>query len=303
LNQLLLDSGYIIAVLRIWQWQDIGRACHFMLDRPELDFFNFCRANSRNPVLPDFVTIDEAVESEDEAIPPPIKFRRESEAISEVSASSVPPDYTTHPPEVDELGYPTQAPPPAPIQNYSYRNTFTYINYLRVLQKITRRKAHRSLLLVSYKSSNVLKKSLRVPVDMMRYYTLKLFKTQVPYCGRKWRQSNMKIITAVWLSVPSELRDDWLSGGGGGMGGAGPGDVDGTVEEALPLEQSLRSLTHWWNVRNYPDKMGVDKKLLTEEQDFFARELEKMELGRIEDEMLEESMIEEAWAQPMENYA
>ncbi|KAH0413409.1 hypothetical protein KCU90_g16752, partial [Aureobasidium melanogenum] len=104
LNQLLLDSGYIIAVLRIWQWQDIGRACHFMLDRPELDFFNFCRANSRNPVLPDFVTIDEAVESEDEAIPPPIKFRRESEAISEVSASSVPPDYTTHPPEVDELG-------------------------------------------------------------------------------------------------------------------------------------------------------------------------------------------------------
>ncbi|KAH0276234.1 hypothetical protein KCU71_g17879, partial [Aureobasidium melanogenum] len=180
LNQLLLDSGYIIAVLRIWQWQDIGRACHFMLDRPELDFFNFCRANSRNPVLPDFVTIDEAVESEDEAIPPPIKFRRESEAISEVSASSVPPDYTTHPPEVDELGYPTQAPPPAPIQNYSYRNTFTYINYLRVLQKITRRKAHRSLLLVSYKSSNLLKKSLRVPVDMMRYYTLKLFKTQVP---------------------------------------------------------------------------------------------------------------------------
>ncbi|KAH0276148.1 hypothetical protein KCU71_g17890, partial [Aureobasidium melanogenum] len=177
LNQLLLDSGYIIAVLRIWQWQDIGRACHFMLDRPELDFFNFCRANSRNPVLPDFVTIDEAVESEDEAIPPPIKFRRESEAISEVSASSVPPDYTTHPPEVDELGYPTQAPPLAPIQNYSYRNTFTYINYLRVLQKITRRKAHRSLLLVSYKSSNVLKKSLRVPVDMMRYYTLKLFKT------------------------------------------------------------------------------------------------------------------------------
>jgi hypothetical protein len=34
---LLLDSGYIIAVLRIWQWQDIGRACHFMLDRPELE--------------------------------------------------------------------------------------------------------------------------------------------------------------------------------------------------------------------------------------------------------------------------
>jgi hypothetical protein len=40
-----------------------------------------------------------------------------------------------------------------------------------------------------------------------------------------------------------------------------------------------------------------------EEQDFFAKELEKMELGRIEDEMAEESMIDDAWAQPMEHYA
>ena len=62
------------------------------------------------------------------------------------------------------------------------------------------------------------------------------------------------------------------------MGGAGPGDVDGTVEEALPLEQSLRSLTHWWNVRHYPEQMGVEEKGLVDgEQDFFEREIERME--------------------------
>lgn len=87
----------------------------------------------------------------------------------------------------------------------------------------------------------------------------------------------MKIITAVWLSVPAELRDDWLSGGGGGMGGACVGDVDGTVEDALPLEQSLRSLTYWWNLRNFPLAMGVDRGMKEEERSFFERELERME--------------------------
>ena len=71
--------------------------------------------------------------------------------------------------------------PSSPLQNFSARNLLSSINYLRILQKITRRKTHRSLLLVSYKSSNQLKKSLKVPVPMLRYYTLKLFKSQVPY--------------------------------------------------------------------------------------------------------------------------
>jgi len=275
LTQLLLDSNYVPLVLKLWQTQDIGRACHFRLEREELNFFAFTRTLSRNP-QPKARTSSSASTSSDEAAPPPIKFRRSS-SISISHSVPETTDYATHPPEVDELGYPQTILPSSPITTFSYRNIFTYINLLRVLQKITRRKTHRSLLLVSYKSSNHLKRSLRVPVDMLRYYTLKLFKSQVPYCGRKWRQSNMKIITAVWLSVPAELRDDWLIGGGGGLGGQGPGDVDGTVEEALPLEQSLRGLTHWWNVRHYGAEMGVEKEVVAEERDFFRTELEKME--------------------------
>lgn len=112
----------------------------------------------------------------------------------------------------------------------------------------------------------------------------------------------MKIITAVWLSVPADLRDDWLQGGGGGMGGAGPGDVDGTVEEAVPLEQSLRALTHWWNVRTYPAAMGVEKEVLAEEQDFFAKELEKLDFGRGDEDPFEEGLLDEAWNGNLEGY-
>lgn len=272
-SQLLLDSNFVPVALKLWQMEDVGRACHFKLEKPEKEFFYWCREDAgrlakseqdrkqaeEDKKEPKGDDADEAVESEDEALPPPIKLKRdtpEGQQQEDIENNLLSPTDFSHPPEVDELGYPASPLPASPIKNYSWRNMFSHINYLRVLQKITRRKTHRALMLVQYKSSNHLKKTLRTPVYLLRYYTLKLFKSQVPFCGRKWRQSNMKIITAVWLSVPAELRDDWLSGGGGGMGGACVGDVDGSVEDSVPLEQSLRALTHWWNVREFPDAMG-----------------------------------------------
>jgi Domain of unknown function (DUF3402) len=79
----------------------------------------------------------------------------------------------------------------------------------------------------------------------------------------------MRVITAVYLYCRPELRDDWLAGS----------DVDADVEEALPLEQALRALTHWHNLKRYPEQMGADMTVLEEEQDFFVRELEKMDFG------------------------
>ncbi|PSK45224.1 Factor arrest protein 11 [Elsinoe australis] len=286
LTQLLLDSNYIPLVLKLWQTQDISRAVHFKLDRSDYNFFTFCATSSPTRRKPSHQS-SASLSSLDSAAPPPIKYHRRTSSAASLphaspsafptSTTSSPTDYTPHPPEIDELGYPQTPLPSSPITSFSSRNALALTSHLRILQKVTRRKAHRSLLLVSYKSSNHLKKSLRVPLEAMRYYTLKLFKSQVPYCGRKWRQSNMKIITAVWLSVPAELRDDWLVGGGGGMGGAGPGDVDGTVEEALPLEQSLRALTYWWNCRCYPEEMGRGRGMVGEDRGFFERELERME--------------------------
>ncbi len=81
----------------------------------------------------------------------------------------------------------------------------------------------------------------------------------------------MRIITAIYLHCRPELRDDWLAGV----------DVENEMGDALASEQALRALTYWHNLRRYPEAMGEDKAkgeaMLGEEQDFFVRELEKMD--------------------------
>ena len=230
--------------------------------------------SSHLPTSPPQPALSSSSSSEDEAAPPPIlKHRRSPTSQSPPPTPPQPPKR----PEVDELGYPTSgALPQTPLTNYAPRFFLTNINFLRLLQKITKRKAHRALLLVQYKSSTILRKALKIPQPELRLYTLKLFKSQVPYCGRKWRQTNMRVITAIYLHCRPELRDEWLCGG----------DVDGVVEEAVPLEQAGRSLVHWWHLREYKDVMegkeheqqskDVEKE---DEYNFFARELERMGWG------------------------
>ncbi|KAI0011157.1 N1221-domain-containing protein [Xylariaceae sp. FL0662B] len=276
LTQLLLDSNYLPLVLKLFAHQDIQQVVDSKTDRIEHSFFQFCnhRAHPTDRLLAEPTEIDGPEnESEDEAAPPPIRRQRSpprqtvgltDNESADQTESEVPPR-----PEVDELGYPISSLPTEPITDFSRRNFFALINYLRIMQKICKNKAHRNLLLVQYKSSNIIRKSLKIPQNELRLYTLKLFKNQVPYCGRKWRQSNMRVITAVYLHCRPELRDEWLAGS----------DVDAEVEEALPLEQALRSLTHWFNVRRYPDQMAPDiRDALQSEQDFFKRELERLDV-------------------------
>ncbi|KAI1498230.1 hypothetical protein F5X99DRAFT_412311 [Biscogniauxia marginata] len=276
LAQLLLDSNYLPLVLKLFAHQDIQQVVDSKTDRLEHSFFHFCnnRAHPSDKVLMEPTEIDGPEdESEDEAAPPPIKLQRSppsaAEGLTEIGDNEKTEDQGPSRPEVDELGYPINPLPKEPITDFSRRNFFALINYLRIMQKICKNKAHRNLLLVQYKSSNIIRKSLKIPQNELRLYTLKLFKNQVPYCGRKWRQSNMRVITAVYLHCRPELRDEWLAGS----------DVDAEVEEALPLEQALRSLTHWFNVRRYPDQMAPEiRDALQDQQDFFKREIDKLEV-------------------------
>ncbi|KAL4872084.1 hypothetical protein BDV12DRAFT_6144 [Aspergillus spectabilis] len=287
MTQLLLDSNYLPLILKMFAHQDIDQAVAQRTDRDELGFFHFCHLHSEQP--PE-ITHDSDQDSEDDAIPPPILRHRPEPAPNDTGGDDH--DETrqglaegSHRPEVDELGYPTGPPPSEPITAFSFRNFFSAINYLHIMQKITRNKAHRCLLLVQYKSSTILRKALKIPDPHLRFYTLKLFKSQVPYCGRKWRQGNMRVITAIYLYCRPELRDDWLAGS----------DIDAEVEEALPLEQALRGLTHWWHLRQYKHIMGGDESatMMDEERDFFVRELEAMGWGYAGDELLN-GMTDEA---------
>lgn len=138
------------------------------------------------------------------------------------------------------------------------------------MHKISAGKTHRLLLLVQYKSSAILKKALRVQEEMLRKYTLKLFKGQVPFCGRKWRQGNMRTITQVYLELRPQLREEWLAGG----------EVEGRVEESAQVEAAGRSIVGWGLGRRYKDVLyggrlegdGVDDP----QRDWFRREIERM---------------------------
>jgi hypothetical protein len=301
MTQLLLDSNYLPLILKMFAHQDVDQAVAQKNDREDLSFFYFCHSNSDQPPERAPTSEVESVHSEDEAVPPPIlrhgrhqNFHPGGSAVRNPSPekySGPGPDFPdAPPPEVDELGYPTGPLPKDPITTFSFRNFFTAINYLHIMQKMTRDKAHRCLLLVQYKSSMILRKGLKIPDHHLRLYTLKLFKSQVPYCGRKWRQSNMRVITAIYLYCRPELRDDWLAGS----------DVDAEVEEALPLEQALRGLTHWWHLRKYKDVMNFDEEasMIEEERDFFARELESMGWGLVREDMLNEAGDDRELAAP-----
>ncbi|KAF2878391.1 hypothetical protein BDV95DRAFT_624852 [Massariosphaeria phaeospora] len=305
ITQLLVDSSYVPLILKLLQLQEIEKVVSSKCEQEELNFFYFCRAHSKIGIEEEKTTDKSETDSDsDDAVPPPIRMHRgeqenpeaeteveveEAELEAEAQAEQPALSAGLQPPEVDELGFPTSELPKEPITNFSWRAFFTSINYLRIMQKICKNKAHRNLMLVSYKSSQFLRKSLKVPQPQLRLYTLKLFKNQVPYCGRKWRQSNMRVITAVYLHCRPELRDDWLAGS----------DVDAEVDESIPLEQALRALTHWHNLKRYPEAMGSKSGVLEEEQDFFRRELEKMDWG---DEVANDAELE-GWDMQVEGWS
>ncbi|EXJ93542.1 hypothetical protein A1O1_01934 [Capronia coronata CBS 617.96] len=255
LTQLLLDSNYVQLTLKYFAHQNLEDLVAFKYDRDDLSFWHYCHVHSDHPPLSP-TSPDERSEtsSVDEAMPPPIsRHRRSPTSRSDVQQGSDQPPAEQQMsdgqrPSVDELGNPLCPLPTTPITTYSFRQFHTAIHLLKVLQKVTRGKSHRILFLVQFKSSQILRRILRVPDQTLRLYVLKLFKSQVPYCGRKWRQSNMRVITAIYLHCRPELRDEWLAG----MHDA---NVEGEVDEAVPLEWALRGLTFWWQKRMYPGVM------------------------------------------------
>ncbi|KAF9998801.1 Factor arrest protein 11 [Entomortierella chlamydospora] len=137
---------------------------------------------------------------------------------------------------------------PLPANYVCRRNMFAIINLLRVLQKLTKEKTHRILLLVQYKSSAILKRLLKINHPDLQKYVYKALKSQVPFLGRKWRSSHMKVITGIYIYCRSNLRDDWISGA----------DVEKDLEDALPAEQQLRNMIRHYHDRVHPNALIAD---------------------------------------------
>ena len=95
---------------------------------------------------------------------------------------------------------------------YCWRNLFSCINLVRILQKLTKWKHFRTVMLVVFRSAPILKRALKIRHPMMQLYILKLLKVQTKYLGRNWRRSNMKTISAIYRRVRHHLHDDWAYG-------------------------------------------------------------------------------------------
>nr|CAH8853332.1 unnamed protein product [Trichobilharzia regenti] len=127
--------------------------------------------------------------------------------------------------------------------SYCWRNLFSCINLLRILNMLTKWKHSRIMLLVVFKSAPILKRTLRVRHAMLQLYVLKLLKLQSRYFGRQWRKNNMSIMSAIYQKVRHRLTDDWAYGN----------DVDALPWQFQVEECSLRTNVDQFIQRRYCD--------------------------------------------------
>ncbi|XP_039616919.1 striatin-interacting protein 1 homolog isoform X2 [Polypterus senegalus] len=124
---------------------------------------------------------------------------------------------------------------------FCWRNLFSCINLLRILNKLTKWKHSRTMMLVVFKSAPILKRALKAKQAMMQLYVLKLLKIQTKYLGRQWRKSNMKTMSAIYQKVRHRLNDDWAYGN----------DIDARPWDFQAEECALRESIEKFNNRRY----------------------------------------------------
>ncbi|KAI9291179.1 hypothetical protein K502DRAFT_326417 [Neoconidiobolus thromboides FSU 785] len=120
------------------------------------------------------------------------------------------------------------------------RNIYTSINFFRILHLLTKEKLARIAMLVQFKSSAILKRVLKVGHPKLNHYIMEIFKSQIPFLGRKWRQNNMKIITQIFLTSTQGLNENW----------ALPYDFGSSIEQQT---LSIKQLINGYNQYYYPE--------------------------------------------------
>ena len=93
-----------------------------------------------------------------------------------------------------------------------WRNLFSAINLLRTLNKLTKWKHARIMMLVVFKSAPILKRTLKIKHALLQLFALKLLKMQAKHLGRQWRKGNMDILSSIYTKVRHRLNNDWAYG-------------------------------------------------------------------------------------------
>ncbi|KIK65551.1 hypothetical protein GYMLUDRAFT_39024 [Collybiopsis luxurians FD-317 M1] len=213
LGQLLLDTNCLLLLLKMFGLQEVSTTLVSKADSPDNNFFRYCFLN--------FSKVSRQIRPED-------SMNANKPPRHTITKTITLPNGEVQEEEIEM------------VTDFSWRNFFATINFAKIMQKLSKHRSHRIWMLVQYKSSAVLKRMLRVQHPMLQLHILKLIKSQVPFCGRKWRQTNMKVITAIYLNCRPDLRDEWLTGS----------EVD-DVSDASAQEQALRHLVKFYNTKRY----------------------------------------------------
>lgn len=126
-------------------------------------------------------------------------------------------------------------------RSYSWRNCFSTVGFLRIVQKLTKGHPHRILCLKNLKCQGILKKLILVDHPDMVYYSLKILKSMMPYLGRKFRTAaNMRLVSLIYQFLRIDIGDDWLD------------NQDNLEEDATrPEEEKLGREAEAWQQQNY----------------------------------------------------
>lgn len=161
-------------------------------------------------------------------------------------------------------------------------------NLLRILQKLSKRKPSRIAALLKLSSPALLKKLLRHEVVFWDNYIYRIFHNLMPYLTRTWKQSNMKIISGIFLRLRPYV-SSWLSNGKDG-----PQTINNRDE--LEYQESLwRSVGVFYMCRCYPFDMakelmlnfGIDSVELSQFSSNQVREWIESEPVQLDEDFLE----------------
>lgn len=181
-------------------------------------------------------------------------------------------------------------------QGYCWRNLFSCINLVRILQKLTKWKHFRTVMLVVFRSAPILKRALKVRHPMMQLYILKLLKVQTKYLGRNWRRSNMKTISAIYRRVRHHLHDDWAYGN----------DLDARPWDFQQQEFALKASIEHFNIGYYSSPEAqtpgdpFEGKLSPVSQNYLSVLGESVPLSKEWKEKYEEWVEVEVFQKPMD---
>lgn len=217
LASLLFDSRYYLIVFKYFYLHNPVEKALQILDSSKEDFFKNCKEFSTR-----------WNEQEEAEYQEKVLLQKEEEKKQRILDDS----------ETDEIRNADEITFSEKFPDFSNRYFLTTINLLRVLRKIIQKKTQR-VIVVAELPPETLKKTLSIFQPDIWTNVLEIFKEQVPYNGRKWRSTNMDLVSAIYLHCKTKLRDDWLVNG----------DPNAEVEDAQPQEVAIRALIQFYNER------------------------------------------------------